>query len=196
MAAVENIKSTPITNFDSTPPLQQNAGIGAPGDMQLVDGNAAVTGTNSSAGSTYQLCRLPANAIVKSVKLWLDAAGTTITGHCGLTFSTSPTDGTVSGNQPATFGGAPVYANTIAAGSASSAQSWFTNALALAAVVSPTEESTQATNHLGAQRQKTLWENMGLSVPPAGYDFDITFTLSSTAGSAAVINAAVEYVIP
>lgn len=195
MAAIENIKSTPITNLDATPPQIQNAGVGAAGDLQQVDGAAAVTGTNSSAGSTYQLCRIPQNAIVKSVKLWLDAAGTTITGHCGVTFSTAPTDGTPAADQPTTFGGAPVYVNTIAAGSANSAQSWFTNALALAAIVTPTEESTQATNHLSVQRQQPMWQNLGLAAPVAGY-FDITFTLSATAGSAAIVNASVEYIVP
>lgn len=195
MAAVENIKSSPITNFDSNPPIINNAGVGAQGGLMQVDGFAAVTGTNSSAGSTYQLCRIPVNAIVKSVKLWLDASSTTITGHCGVTFSTSPTDGTPAADQPTTFGGAPVYANTTASGSASSAQTWFTASLALAAIVEPTEESNQNANHLGAQRQKTMWENMGLATPPAGA-FDITFTLSSTAGAAAVINCSVEYQMP
>lgn len=195
MAAVENIKSAPITNFDASPPLINDAGVGAQGVLYHVDGSAAVTGTNSSAGSTYQLCRLPTNAIVKSVKVWLDATGTTITTDLGVTFSTSPTDGTPSADQPATFGGVPVYVNTTAAGSAGSAQSLFAHTLALAAIVEPTEESNQAGNMTGANRQKRLWDVLGQTFPPAGGAYDVTATLTSTAGSAAVINCAVEFIV-
>lgn len=194
MAAVENIKSTPITNYDANPPLIQDAGVGAQGVQFINDGSAAVTGTNSSAGSTYQLCRIPPNSIIKGVRAWLDATGTTITCDIGVTFSTAPTDGTPSADQPATFGGVPVYVNTTAAGSAGSAQSLFAHTLALAAIVEPTEEINQAGNMTGVNRQKRLWDVLGLSGPPAG-SFDITATLTSTAGSAAVINVEVTYVV-
>lgn len=201
MAAVENIKSSSITDFDATPPLVHSAGVGAPGILHQVDGSAAVTGTTSSAGSTYQLCRVPVNAIVKSVKLWLDYASTTITIDTGVTFSTSPSDGTPSADQPATFGGAPTYANTIAVGSTGSAQALFTDGLALAAVVEPTEYSGQtnatvAGSYTSVQRQQPLWQVLGLASPPAG-NFDITCTLHAgdNAGAAAVINCSVEYTI-
>ena len=196
-AAVENIKSASIIDLDSQPPYYVNAGEGGPGIPTDVYGSCAITGTASSAGSTYQLVRLPVNAVIQSLKLWLDAASTTITGDIGVTFSTSPTDGTPTGDQPNVFGGAPVYVNTIAPGSTGSAEAYFADALALAAVIAPTDYSSGATGgwYNSSARLNTLWQNMGLTTAPAGM-LDITFTLSSTAGAAAVLNCLVSYIVP
>jgi hypothetical protein len=189
---IESIKSAAITDFDALPPVFRDAGNGAVGMLRYVDGSAAIT-SGATATSTYQLVRLPPGAIVKSVMLWLDASSTTITGDLGVTFSTSATDGTPSADAPTS--GVPVYANTTTHGSGTaSAQSFFAYALALAAVVTPTDYTNQATNMNGSARGKRLWDNLGLTVPPAGA-IDITWSGTSTAGAAAVINCSVEYVI-
>lgn len=172
----EAVKSVAITALDTAPVAMQNAGRGVPGVLRYVDGSAAVT-SGVTATSTYQLCRIPTNACVKSVKAWLDAGGTTITGDLGLYYSTGYEDGTKS----------------TLAGTALSA-ALFGSAVALAAIVEPTEFSGESGTYVGAKRIQPLWQAAGLSSDPGGY-FDLVFGTTATTGSAAVVNAAVEYVL-
>jgi len=70
----------------------------------------------------------------------------------------------------------------------------FASAVALAAVVTPTEYTFEAGTYLGADMELPLWNtaSSGLSTDPGGF-FDIVFTLTSTAGAAAIVNLEVEY---
>lgn len=178
--ATENIKSAAITNSDATPPVANTIGQGAPGNLRSIDGSCAVTsGVTAAGATTYQLCRIPSNAKVKSVKLWLDAASTTITGDVGLYYSTDHDGGA---EHPA-VAGLPVVIDA----------DFFSSAVALAAIIEPTEVSGESGTFVGAKRLKRLWDAVGLTVDPGGY-FDLVFTLTSTAGAAAVVNGQVDYI--
>ena len=58
--AVEHLKSTPITNADSTPRTLNSARVTA---MMLKEAVGTVTASAAaSVGSTYRFCRVPSNA--------------------------------------------------------------------------------------------------------------------------------------
>lgn len=183
--AVETILSAQITGLNAVPPLRGTSGRGGHNALIRVDGLCAVTsGVTAAGASYYRMCRVPSIACIKSVKMWLDAAGTTITGDIGLYYSNSPNqDGTKAANVAAAA--TPINADH------------FASAVALAAVVTPTEYAFEAGTFLGADTRLPLWNTAasGLTSDPGGF-FDIVFTLTSTAGSAAVLNMAVDYCLP
>jgi hypothetical protein len=177
--ATEAIKSTAITGLDATPPLRGTTGIGTTYTPKKTHAVATVT-TGVEAASTYRMVRLRSTAKVKHVWMFLNAAGTTITGDVGIYYSDSPNpDGTTSLNSA----GAVINADHFAA------------AVALAAIVLvPLDVTREATTYLGADMDLPLWNTAasGLTVDPGGF-IDIVFTLTSTAGSAAVLNMEVEW---
>lgn len=179
--ATEIVKSLAITNLDATPMVRNTTGKGGEGELRIVSGSATVTnGVTAAGASYYRLCRIPSNAKVKRVSMWLDAAGTTITGDIGLYYSDSLTDGTLTGQGNT---GAVINADH------------FGSAVALAAIITPTEYTTEATTYLGVDLDLPVWNTSasGLTVDPGGF-FDVAFTLTSTAGSGAQVNMRVEYV--
>ena len=183
--ATEIVKSTAITDLDASPAKRATSGKGGKGLVTIVDGSCHVTsGVTAAGASYYRLVRVPSNCIVKKVEMWLDAAGTTITGDIGLYYSDSPNlDGTSNANVAAA--GTPINADH------------FGSAVALAAVVTPTEYTFEATTYLAADTRLELWNtaSSGLTSDPGGF-FDIVFTLTSTAGSAADVNLRAEIVLP
>jgi hypothetical protein len=179
--ATEIIKSTAITGLDATPPLRGTTGIGTTYTPKKTHAVAAVTsGVTAAGASYYRMVRLRSTAKVKRILMWLDAAGTTITGDAGIYYSDSPNpDGTTSLNSA----GAVINVDH------------FASAVALAAIVLvPLDVTREATTYLGADMDLPLWNTAasGLTVDPGGF-FDIVFTLTSTAGSAAVLNMEVEW---
>lgn len=90
-------KSTMITNLNATPAAMNTAGNGAPGRLMRV--HSTITPTASQATSVLnRLVRIPSNAIVSRVMIFMDAATTTTTGNIGLWFSDA-NDGTSVGNR-------------------------------------------------------------------------------------------------
>lgn len=174
----ETVKSAAINTLDSYPITQISAGEGVPGNLRYVDGSAPIT-SGVTNGSLYRVVRIPSNAKVKSVLAWLDAASTTITGSISVYYSDAVHDGTQYANQG-------LVVPTTGAG-------FFASGLALAAVIEPTEESGQSGTYVGSLRIKALWDALGLTSDPGGF-FDICWVGTSTAGAAAVVNLAVQYV--
>lgn len=179
--ATEIVKSTAITNLDATPPTRATSGKGAVYTPQKVHAVAHVTSGVTAAGeSYYRMVRVRSTVKIKRILMWLDVAGTTITGDVGLYYSDSPNlDGTSS---PNSAGGAINVDH-------------FASAVALAAIVLvPLDVTREATTYLGADMELPLWNTSasGLTADPGGF-FDIVFTLTSTAGSAADLNMEVEY---
>ncbi len=181
--ATEIIKSTAITNLDASPLVRNASGVGASFTPRMIHALAHVTsGVTAAGASYYRMARVRSDVRIKKVEMWLDAAGTTITGDIGIYYSDSPNlDGTSSAN---------------AAGGVINADH-FASAVALAAVVTPTEYTFEATTYLGADCELPLWNtaSSGLTVDPKGF-FDIVFTLTSTAGSAADLNMRITYSDP
>jgi hypothetical protein len=175
----EIVKTLAIVNAEATPMVVSTIGEGAPGFEKVVTGSCAIaSGVTAAGASHYHLARIPSNAKVKKVELWLDAAGTTITGDIGIYYSGSTKDGT-----PSALQGTVINADH------------FGSAVALAAVVTPTEYTFEAGTYLGVDLDKPLWNTSasGLTADPMCL-VDVAFTLTSTAGSAAQVNGRVTYV--
>lgn len=169
--STEAVKSTPITNLDATPPVMNTAGKGGPARLHQVDGYAAVADAVTS-GSTYRLCRVPSNAVVKHVRVCMDAAVTTFTNDIGVYYSDDA-------SKPAADG------TVIDA-------DFFGSAVALAAIVAPTDYINESGNNDAAQRQQPLWQAVGLSSDP-GVQLDIVLTNTATNSGAGVVYMEVEF---
>jgi hypothetical protein len=181
--ATEIIKSTAISNLDAVPPVRATAGQGAEYVVRKAHAVAHVTsGVTAAGASYYQMVRVPSNAIIKHIWMWLDASGTTITGDVGIYYSSSTNnDGT-----PKDKIGTVINVDH------------FASAVALAAIVLvPLDVTREAGTFLGADMDLPLWNTSasGLTEDPK-CPFDICFTLTSTAGSAADLNMEVEYARP
>lgn len=157
--ATEALKTTQLTNLDSTPPVRTtNYGQ----NMQVLYGSLTAT-TAMTSGSTYRMIRLPSNAILHSAKVWLDATVTTFTGDITLYYGSGTLVGTL------------VAADI------------FKNAYAMAAIVAPTEFFLGGLGGLGADLGDPLWQIAGLSSDPGGF-FDITIVTTATTDGAPVVN--------
>lgn len=172
----EALKSTPITNLDSTPAVANTTGEGAPGNVRSVSGVVTVT-TGKTSGSTYQLCRFPSNAKMKHVWVGVDTTITALTADIGLYYSTSTVDGTLPANQ-----GTKVNSTT---GSQLFGAGVDLKTAALADFMSTLG---------GAKRNQPAWQAAGLTVDPGGY-FDLVLTTTVTNNGAAVAYGEVVYVV-
>lgn len=174
---IELLKATAITNLDKTPFVQATSGEGAPGFLRSVSATILPV-TAKTTGSIYQMVRIPTTAKVKRVWAWLDAAVTTFTVDIGLYYSDSTIDGTTPANQ-----GLVVNADH------------FGSAVALAAIITPTIYTHEATTYLGADLNIPIWNTSasGLTTNPGGF-FDVCFTNTATNSGAAQVNMMVEYV--
>lgn len=171
----EALKTSVITNLDANPPVRASAGKGAAGVVREIDGALTVTDTKT-AGSTYRMVRIPSNAKVKHVRAWLQAAVTTFTADIGLYYSSSDYDGTQDDLQ----------SDVIDA-------DFFGSAVALAAIVTPTDYTHESAVYTAADRLLPIWEAAGLSADPGGF-FDIALTTTATTDGAAVPILECEYV--
>lgn len=168
----ETIKSTQITNLDKTnPPLRTSHGAMY---VQKQIASVAVSGTATSP-STYQMCRIPSDAIITSIQGWLDAANTTFTADLTLYYST-----------------AGVYDGTNFLNTGAVAAHVFQTAKAMAAIVTATElflgGNVTGAGNLG----QPAWKVAGLTSDPGGY-FDVTWVTTATNSGAAQLNTIVEY---
>ncbi len=162
--AVENLKSTPITNADATPVLANTAGHGAPAVVHTTNGFVAVS-ASASTTSTYRLVRLKSNVILKAVVFQSEAQGA---GKFNLSmyYSDSTTDGT----QPSLQGLiVPTTGDQFIAAD-----------IDCASAVSPTNETNQSGNYTIDKQDKQLWDALGLTSDPGGF-FDIVAVVHTTA---------------
>ena len=179
--ATEALKSDAITSLDTSPVVRLVPGAGGEAHLRVASGYVTAVTAKDNA-STYQMCRVPSRAIIKQVKLSLDAAVTTFTVDVGWYYSTSTTDGT-----PAASQGTAV--NT------TSGSQLHGTAIALASIVVPTEYTNESTNYTAAKRQQPVWQACGLTTNPGGY-FDLTLTTTTTNSGGPVVYAEVQYAMP
>lgn len=159
--AVDHVKSTPITNLDATPPVQNTAGEGAPQHLKQIDGFVTAV-ASSSVGATYQLVRVPTTVKVKSIFLESEAQGAGAF-DIGVYYAT---DGRI--GQPTSL----LVANAIAA-------DLFASAVDCSSAVA-TDVTNESGNYTLNKRNMPLWQAAGLSVDPGG-NFDIVATVKTTA---------------
>lgn len=68
--AVENIKSTPITNLEAKPPSYASAGdAGGGSSLRRMRDYVTTTGTTTTNTSTYKCCPIPSNAIIEAINV-------------------------------------------------------------------------------------------------------------------------------
>lgn len=164
-------KSTVITNLDGTPIILPTAGIGAPARLWSITDNVTATAGVTSP-STYRLCRMPSNFIIKQVLVYSVAQGGSSAVDIDIAYSDSTTDGTSSANT----GNIPQIssADNKAFGSAFSLVSAVKNTdQTFGNIWTPTQQNLElwsALNNLGAS---------GLSTDPGGF-FDILLKSTAT----------------
>ena len=184
--ATENLKSTQITNLDATT-TRNDAGAGGASYLRFADGHG-ITGTDAvTSGSTYQMVRIPSDCTVKRIMACIESTSgvTTFTADIGLYYSTSPYDGTQQSKVAVVVSGTtgPTVVDA----------DFFGSAVALAAIVTPTDYTNESGNITNAKRMQPIWQAAGLSSDPGGY-FDVVLTLTATASGAAKPYVMVEYV--
>lgn len=170
MTQTSHLKSAQITALDTTQPAGDllSTGLGAPGYLKSVSGTVTTVSADAT-GSTYQMVRIPVNAIVKKV-LFSAAAMTAGKFSLSVYYSSSTIDGTLPANQgvivPTT--GAAFFALDIDCSSA----------------VAQTDETFQNAATSGAYNQtminKRLWDALAIATEPAGF-FDIVAVCHTTA---------------
>lgn len=167
--AVENLKSSVITNADATPVVLNNARLaGAPVREAIGTKQASAS---ASIGSTYRLARIPSNARISEVILSCDAFDTTGAADVGI-------------YQTADNGGAVVDAD------------FFASAVVLTTAL-PNTAVTHESGVFGIEDvEKPLWEALGLTADPQrDYDVALTLTAANGAGATPDVTLRVRYVI-
>jgi hypothetical protein len=211
--AAENLKSTSITNLDSTPAIANTRGSGASAYTYNVDDTVAATAAGLAAtASTYRMCRIPVEAKIKSLSLAVSTgldtnASPTLVFDLNLAFSDSTTDGT-----PQTVTGQiPTSANTGATttvGTYSSPNLLFGQTTGTQAKTTFVKTATSLTfNGVGSNYaitfpQTELWSLFGFTNPysvalDCGGFFDLLLYTSTGAatGVAGTIYAKIEFVV-
>lgn len=162
--AVVAVKSTQITNRDAVPRVPIDGRVQG-GSVKGARGTAAVA-NGDSIGSTYRLCSVPSNALVKSAALSCTAI-TTCAGDIGLYRTTQD-------------GGAVVDAD------------FFKAAQSLAAALARSEVG-QGNVMSVANLEKPIWQLLGLSADPQ-LMYDVVITLTAAAASAGNVAMDVDWV--
>jgi hypothetical protein len=159
--AVDHVKSTTITNLDSSPVVPNTAGEGAGAPLKSVTG-IAIGVASSSIDATYQMVRVPSNAKVKGLNFQTQTQAAGVT-DIGLYYAT---DGA---------GGKPTSLLVAAAIS----RQFFASAISL----TTTTRQDVLGNPIGSaftpdKRNQPLWQAAGLSSDPGGF-FDIVLSLTT-----------------
>lgn len=158
--SVENLKSASVTNLDAVPIVPNTVGQGAPGELRAV-GDYSTASAAASATSTYQLARIPSNAVVKQV-FFESEAQTAGKFEVGLYYSTGK-DGTV----PSLAGGAID-------------SDFFASDVDAASAVAQLDVTNESGNYPLNKRNQPIWKASGLSADPGGF-FDVVATVHTTA---------------
>ena len=171
MAQTSHLKSAQLTALDTvTPSLAdvQNAGNGAPARTVTVSGSSATVSADNTA-STYQLVRVPSNAVIKYVGFSAQAMSA---GKLSISvyYSDSTIDGTAAANQGLVV---PTTGKT-----------FFASQQSLATALNQTDVTFANQAAAGANNPSLintrLWQALGLATDPGGF-FDIVGTVDNTA---------------
>lgn len=203
-------KSLSIQGLDATPYVPQSAGQGAVDMLNIQDDIVAATATGlGTAKSSYRLCRIPTDAVIKRVVLATDVALDTGTHALTFDINLAFSDSTIDGTQPALQGLIPTTANNGAVttlASYSSPNKMFgtinnTSASVAMARTDVTFNGTLATYSMAVLVTQPVWQAFGFvdgrgnPMDPGGY-FDLYLVNSTVAGTGAAGNiyGLIEYV--
>jgi len=180
------LKSTQITNLDSSPVVPVQSGNGAGGIVRKVCGFVTTVAADA-AGSTYRLVRIPLNA--RDIRITFEAEAQ---GAGKVQLSAYYSDSTVDGTPVANQG---VVVPTTGAG-------FFADDIDMTSAVTPIDKTGTGTSGGGAngynlsKRHKELWDALGLTSNPGGM-VDIVAVVHTTAitTGAARLGVDVSYVV-
>lgn len=164
--AVENLKSTHISNATATPVVLNTAPLGA--GAQLHESAGTVTSAAAaSSTSTYRMCRVPSNARISQVLLSNGAAGATGAADVGV-YETNDN------------GGAAVDAGL------------FGSAVAITAAQNHLDVTYESGQYTLAESEKPLWEVLG-KTKDTQREYDIVITLTADVVNATAMNLKVRF---
>jgi len=160
----EALKSAPITDLDATPFLAITAGEGAPAGSKTVSAYLIPSGS-MAAGSTYRLIRLKSSVRLKHLFFESQAQGA---GKFNLSayYSDSTNDGTAAANQGVIV---PTTGD----------QFWASD-IDCASAVASFDAINESGNNPPANRNKELWDALGLASDPGGF-IDVVAVVHTTA---------------
>lgn len=191
--AVVHVKSTPITNLDATPVVKSTTGQGAAGMLKEVNSGLVTVTASSSIDSTYQMVRVPSDAVIKELIAHLGAHTTTGQIDIGVYYATDDSNQLSEASLAAAdaidqdlftisvldVDDQAVYAQLVPGGG-----------LRVSGSTPAIDENTVWTR---AHANQPLWQVLGLSSDPGG-NFDICFTYVEAVGAAtAVVSLSVKY---
>lgn len=165
--AVVTVKSTPITNRDSSPTVLTSPAQGAHRPMYNAFGRCAIT-NGDSIGSKYILCEIPSNARVISMRIYSGGAGAGSAANIGL------------------------YRNTADGGAVLDAD-LFCSAVSLASSFNNADQAHESAQYSAPKRDMPLWEAVGLSEDPHT-TFDLIAVLTGAAAADTNICVNLDYV--
>lgn len=157
--AIDNLKSTLITNRDNLPPILSNPTLVGGKIVEAI--GSVTTGAADSAGSVYKMVPVQSNARVSSIVLQCAALGTGCTINCG------------------------VYNNTADGGAAINA-TFFASGLDCHAALGPTDIINQSGTNTIALQEQPLWQALGLASDP-GKQWDICLAVAVATAAAGLI---------
>jgi hypothetical protein len=164
--AVVNVKSTVITNADSTTYTLNRKGLEA-GIVKVARGTVETTNGDDIA-SVYRFCRLPSRARIVGIQLWSDDIGTTTIADFGL-YRTAADGGAVVD--------ADAFASAVSLKDGAVAGTWIHHESAVYGV---------------EDVEQQLWQIAGLSTDP-NVMYDVCATLTAAADAAGTISLIVLY---
>jgi hypothetical protein len=179
-------KATPISNLDlgvgTAPksPLRALAGQGAAGRLVIDEGYVTVDAT-TDVDSTYQLVRVPSNAVIKQV--WFESeAQTAGKFEIGVYYAT---DGQLQGKATSLLEANAIYDN------------FFASDIDCASAVNREDITNLAGHYTLDLRAEPIWQAAGLTADPGG-NIDIVATVHTTAVTTGTgkLGIQVAYTIP
>lgn len=199
---IRHVESTPLANLDAVASpfivLKNTAGEGGPAGVKTVDAYLTPT-ASADADSTFQLVRLPSNAILKEVLITAgsqgSAGGLFDIGFCYATDNLSASSKL--NHSPLVVADFPANGRTAIAAAAldpESQSSWFHGLPGVTLTVNGTTPALAVPNKWTADTyNQPIWKMIGLTSDPGG-NFDLVVCPTEGLGtSAGLIYAQVKY---
>ncbi len=196
--ALEQAKSSLVTDLDASPPIRHTAGLGAGGAYQYQAGTITPT-ASADVHSNYTLARLPSNAKVKEVTFNSATQGATGIYDIGAFYATDGLTAVANQETKHTYNGASVIdvdffghdydtdAGQGVYGVMFPGGGW--------RITDTTVAHDTVDTWTEAMLNKELWDALGLSVDPR-CNIDIVATSNEAAGTgAAPLTLTVKYIL-
>lgn len=170
------VKSTSVTNLDTSPPIANTEGIGAAGRLkQINDSATAAVNDGVTALQIIKVVRIPTTAKVKAVRAEA-AALSKGTFDVGI-YASAVNDGTPT----STLGTAVSTA-------------LFATALDFTSAYGKTDVTNESGSYTLAKRNQPIWQAAGLATDPGGF-FDVAFTQNAiTVVAAGLVGLEVDFI--